>query len=50
LSGISTQDFHRERLTKNPVELNRRKGLGIMGIELERPHHSGMLTEGKGMQ
>ena len=38
LSMINTLDYHRDRLTKNPVGLNRRSGLEIMGIELERHH------------
>jgi hypothetical protein len=50
LSKISTQAYHRDRLTKNPVELNCRTGLGTMGIELERHHRSEMLTEGKSIQ
>jgi hypothetical protein len=42
---INILDYHRDRLTKNPVELNRRSGLEIMGIELERHHRVGMLKE-----
>ncbi|WP_292566717.1 hypothetical protein [Methylomonas sp.] len=38
-------DYHRDRLTENPVGLNRRKGIGAMGIELELHHQSRMLTQ-----
>jgi hypothetical protein len=42
---INMLDYHRDRLTKNPVGLNRRAGFEIMGIELERYHRVGMLKE-----
>ena len=42
--------YFRDRLTKNPVELNRRTGLRAMGIELERYQQSGMLSEAKGIK
>jgi hypothetical protein len=38
---INMLDYHRDRLTKNPVGLNRRAGFEIMGIELERHHRVG---------
>jgi hypothetical protein len=38
---INMLDYHRDRLTKNPVGLNRRVGFEIMGIELERHHRVG---------
>jgi len=38
MSKINMLDYHRDRLTKNPVGLNRRSGFEIMGIELERHH------------
>jgi len=31
-------DYYRDRLSKNPVGLNRRSGFEIMGIESERHH------------
>jgi len=46
---MSVCDYHRDRQTKNPVVLNRRTGRAAMGIESERHHRSGLLTEGKGM-
>ena len=45
MSMINMLDYHRDRLTKNPVGLNRRVGFEIMGIELERHHRVGMLKE-----
>jgi hypothetical protein len=33
MSMITTLDYLRDRLTKNPVGLNRCSGLEIMGIE-----------------
>jgi hypothetical protein len=45
MSMINMLDNHRDRLTKNPVGLNRRSGLEIMGIELERHHRVGMLNK-----
>jgi hypothetical protein len=45
MSMINMLDYHRDRLTKNPVGLNRCSGFEIMGIESERHHRVGMLKE-----